>query len=198
MSDTRNKMLRFIGDFLGTNGYPPSVREIMRHFGFKSPRAVSFHLEKLEAEGFLECHGKARGLRLKRLLPEDAIELPIYGVVPAGYPEQQSQLPLGTLSVHPSLISAGVAKHAYALRVKGDSMINAKIFDGDIAIVEQRPAKPNDVVVALIDGENTLKRLVQQGRRTFLKAENPSYPNLIPSEELTVQGVVIGIYRPVL
>lgn len=76
-------------------------------------------------------------------------------------------------------------------------MVGAKIFDGDVAIVEQRPPKNNDVVVALIDGENTLKRLVQQGKRVSLKAENPNYPNLIPADELTIQGVVIGVYRPV-
>lgn len=170
---------------------------MMRHFGFKSPRAISFHLEKLEAEGVLERDSKARGLRLRRFVPEEAIQVPIYGSIPAGQPEQQSQLALGQLAIHPGLVSAGIARNAYALRVKGDSMIGARIFDGDVAIVEQRTPKNNEVVVALIDGENTLKRVVQRGKRTYLKSENPQYPNLIPAQELTIQGVVVGVYRSV-
>lgn len=198
MTEIREKILRFIRDFSSKNGYPPSIREIMRHFGFKSPRAVSFHLEKLEADGRLERHGKARGIRLTKYLPDMAMELPIYGIIPAGYPEQQTELNEGKLAIRPGLVSAGVSNNAYALRVKGDSMVGAKIFDGDLAIVEYRPAKNNDVVVALIDGSSTLKRLVQQGKQIFLKAENPKYPDLVPAEELTIQGVVIGVYRPVV
>lgn len=195
MTELRERMLRFIRDFAAKNGYPPSVREIMRFFEFKSPRAVSFHLEKLEAEGYIECHGKARGIRLKKYLPDMATEIPIYGIVSAGYPDTQTQDAMGRLAIRPGLIAPGLASHAYGLRVKGDSMVGAKIFDGDIAVVEFRTPENNDIVVALIDGENTLKRFIRNGQSVHLKAENPKYPDLIPVEELNIQGVVIGVYR---
>ncbi|MSR64318.1 MAG: repressor LexA [Verrucomicrobiae bacterium] len=195
MTELREKMLRFIRDFTSQNGYPPSVREIMRFFEFKSPRAISFHLEKLEAEGYLECDGKARGIRMMKFMPDMAIEIPIYGIISAGYPDHQTQESLGRLVIRPGLIAPGVASHAYGLRVKGDSMIGAKIFDGDVAVVEFRTPRNNDIVVALIDGENTLKRFVQVGQTVSLKAENPKYPDLIPSDELKIQGVVVGVYR---
>src|ERR1051325_10710110 len=170
-SEIRPKMLRYIRDFAGKYGYPPSVREIMRYFGFHSPRAVSFHLERLEAEGLIERHGKARGLRLKKFLPDEAIELPIYGFVPSSKPGQTSQ-PLGNLVIHPSLVSKGAARHAYGLRVKGNGMAGAKIHDGDVAIVEQRAAKNNDVVVAKVDGVTSVRRLVQKGTKVYLKSDD--------------------------
>ena len=86
----------------------------------------------------------------------------------------------------------------FALRVRGDSMQGARIFDGDLAIVEPRAPKPGDIVVAVIDGETTLKRLVKQKEKYFLRAENPKYPELVPTDELKVQGVVVGVYRPIL
>src|ERR1051325_168682 len=143
-SEIRPKMLRYIRDFGARYGYPPSVREIMRYFGFHSPRAVSFHLERLEADGLIERHGKARGLRLKKYLPDQAIELPIYGIAQTGMSEHPTEPPFGSLTLHPTLISAGAVRHSYGLRVEDDSMSGARIFDKDIAIVEQRPAKNKD------------------------------------------------------
>src|SRR5438093_1175941 len=102
-NEVRPKMLRYIRDFGAKYGYPPSIREIMRYFEFQSPRAVSFHLERLEADGQLERHGKARGLRLKKYLPDEAIELPIYGVIPTGKPDQHPEA-IGSLVIRPSLI----------------------------------------------------------------------------------------------
>jgi repressor LexA len=195
MSELRQRIVRFIRDFIAEHSYPPSVREIMRHFGFKSPRAVSFHLEKLEAEGYLERDSTARGLRLRHFLPSDAVPVPIYGMIPAGLPEQQTQSSHGQLLASANLLSVA-SNQPYALRVKGDSMIGARIFDGDIAIVDRRPAKNNDLVVALVDGDNTLKRLVQEGRKAFFRAENPAFPDVLPVSELAIQGVVVGIYRP--
>ncbi|MBV9462722.1 MAG: repressor LexA, partial [Verrucomicrobiae bacterium] len=76
-----------------------------------------------------------------------------------------------------------------------DSMTGAHIVEGDVVILEFRPAKPDDVVAALIDGETTLKRLVQRKGKTFLKAENAAYPDLIPAQELVIQGVMVGLIR---
>jgi repressor LexA len=190
MTEVRKKILNYIRDFSTRYSYPPSVREIMRHLGFKSPRAISFHLEKLEAEGSLERDGKARGLRLKRFVPARAVELPIYGILPAKSPGKQSQL-----VVHSRMLTPGAVHHSFALRVKGDDMAGAQILDGDIAVVEPRTARPNDIVVASINGGQSLKRLVHKGKKPFLKSENPRRPGLVPAEDLTIQGVVTGIYR---
>jgi repressor LexA len=84
---------------------------------------------------------------------------------------------------------------AFAVRVSGDSMIDAGIFSGDIVVLENKEAKPGDIVAALIDGENTLKRLVKDGSRVYLKAENEKYPNLDPIERLDIQGVVVSVLR---
>jgi repressor LexA len=84
---------------------------------------------------------------------------------------------------------------AFAVRVRGDSMIDAGIFSGDIVVLEQKEAKPGDIVAALIDGENTLKRLIKENGRVYLKAENENYPNLHPAEKLDIQGVVVSVLR---
>src|SRR5213079_153589 len=84
----------------------------------------------------------------------------------------------------------------FALRVRGDSMIDAHIIDGDIVILEDSKEVHNgDIVAALIDGETTLKRYVMERGRPYLKAENPRYPNLIPARELTIQGVMVSLVR---
>ncbi len=84
---------------------------------------------------------------------------------------------------------------AFAVKVRGDSMIDAGIFSGDIVVLEQKEAKHNDIVAALIDGENTLKRLIYDKGRVYLKAENSAYPDLSPTEHLDVQGVVVSVLR---
>ena len=159
----------------------------MHHCGFKSPRAVSFHLEKMEKAGLIRRSRKPRTILLNE--PGRAETIPIYGSIPAGHPEGQAQSLLGELAI--------VRRGGFALKVRGDSMEGARIFDGDIAVVEVRSPKSGDVVVAVIDGESTLKRFVRQKDRIYLKAENPRYPELIPADQLTTQGVVVGIYRPI-
>jgi repressor LexA len=124
------------------------------------------------------------------------LKLPLLGIIPAGPQELQSQLPLGELAIEGGLACAGLPSHAYALRVKGNSMVGAGIHDGDTVAVAQQPAKDGDIVVALIDGQSTLKRLVKKGERAYLRAENPACPNLIPAEELVIQGVVMGVHGP--
>lgn len=84
----------------------------------------------------------------------------------------------------------------FALKVRGDSMVNAGIFEGDIVILDfEREVKNKDIVAALIDGDSTLKRYVVQRGRSFLKAENPAYPTLIPAQELVIQGVMVALFR---
>ena len=94
-------------------------------------------------------------------------------------------------------ISLGVRPNTklFALRVRGDSMVDASILDGDTVFLTPREPRPQDIVAALIDGESTLKRYLLQRGRPFLRAENPRYPDLLPVNELIIQGVMIGLLR---
>jgi repressor LexA len=87
------------------------------------------------------------------------------------------------------------APEAFALRVRGDSMIDADINDGDTVIIEPGTPKHGDIVAALIDGETTLKRLIKQGSKVYLKAENQNYPDLIPTTSLTIQGIAKSVMK---
>lgn len=121
--------------------------------------------------------------------------LPILGAVPAGRGDNSERVDLGTLPVDLEALRIRKNSRVFALRVRGDSMEGANIADGDIVIVDAREPRPGDIVAALIDGETTLKRFVARDGDVFLQAENPKYPDLIPLNELVVQGVVRAVVR---
>jgi repressor LexA len=121
--------------------------------------------------------------------------VPIYGAIPAGYGDSTEPTELGSIPVDLEALSIKPSSRTFALKVRGDSMIGAQISDGDLVIIEAREPKIGDIVAALIDGETTLKRFVTEDGRLFLKAENPNYPNLIPLQELIIQGVVRAVVR---
>jgi repressor LexA len=123
------------------------------------------------------------------------IDIPLYGQIVAGMPETIDQQPEGSLSIDSASLGIAPGAGAFALRVRGDSMIDAHIVDGDTAILEAREPRHGDIVAALIDGETTLKRYLLQGGSPFLRAENARYPDLIPARELVSQGVLIGLLR---
>jgi len=184
----------------------PSFREIQSHFGFSSTNAVMGHLRALERKGYISrVHGQARTFRLAVDLaddqrPEEAldvVELPVLGAIAAGYPDGvETGGEIGRLQVDVETAGVRRARRCFALRVRGDSMIDAGILDGDMVVVEQRPPVDGDIVAALIDGETTLKRFVKKpGRSPFLKAENAAYPRLYPIAELVVQGVAKAVVR---
>jgi repressor LexA len=102
----------------------------------------------------------------------------------------------GHVSLDVRSVNASKNAKTFALRVRGDSMIEAHILDGDIVILEDRKdAQNGDIVAALIDGETTLKRYIMEHGRPYLKAENPLYPNLVPARELRIQGVMVSLVR---
>lgn len=121
--------------------------------------------------------------------------IPIAGTIPAGFGEPAEPTELGSIPVDLEALNIKATSRTFALKVRGDSMTGAHIADGDLVIIEAREPKIGDVVAALIDGETTLKRFVTDGGQLFLKAENPEYPDLIPLQELTVQGVVRAVVR---
>lgn len=179
----------------------PSTREIQQHFGFASQTAAVSHLRALERKGVIKkLPGKARALVFPdQLGRSESVHVPLYGAIPAGMPNAVE----GKVETHVAVDSAllGLSRNAksFALRVRGDSMINANIVSGDIVILEKTSPKDGDIVAALIDGETTLKRFIKQGEdgTPYLKAENDAYPDLIPVNDLIIQGVMVGLIRKV-
>jgi len=195
--NSQQMVLDFIDHYQGENQRPPTIREIQDHCGFKSPRAVSYILEKLEAARLIIRRAHSRGVQLTNPSANSSgIQLPLFASIPAGLPEQfeAAEAP-EMLRFIPTTLGISNPGKAFAVRVRGDSMIDAGIFSGDIVVLEQKEARPGDIVAALIDGENTLKRLVRENGRVYLKAENENYPNLAPADKLDIQGVVVSVLR---
>ncbi|MCD8534595.1 MAG: transcriptional repressor LexA [Verrucomicrobia bacterium] len=124
------------------------------------------------------------------------VEIPVFGSIPAGKPQDCQQEKQGCLSVELDYLGLKMTSRTFALEVRGDSMIERHILDGDVVILEHgKSPRHGDVVAALIDGESTLKTYVESKGRRYLKAENPKYPDLLPAEELVTQGVMLALIR---
>lgn len=193
----QQELLDYLKDEHANSGIMPSTREIQEHFGFASQTAAVSHLRALERKGVLRrLPNKARALVLEDGLErEPIVDIPIYGMIPAGYADATPPEPDGCLSVDARSIGLKPSDKTFALRVRGDSMIDAHILSGDHVILDQREPRNHDIVAALIDGETTLKRYIVDQRKPYLKAENPDYPDLIPARELLIQGVMVGLVR---
>ena len=197
LTERQQEILDFIRDRQEGAGLTPSTREIQEHFGFGSQTAAMDHLRALERKGMLERKsGKARALILKTFVPHvPMIDIPLYGTIPAGMPAGQEQESDGCISIDLESIRLPKGARVFALKVRGDSMVNAGIHEGDTVILEFKEPRNKDVVAALIDGETTLKSYIVQRGKLFLRAENPKYPDLIPAQELVIQGVMIALFR---
>ncbi len=176
LSKTQEKIFGYIRRYLNQHGYAPAVREIMVHCGFKSPRAVSYHLEKLQKAGAIRRDRKARSI--SPVEPDRVQNVPV----------------LGTSEV--VAVSQNSARQgAFGLRVHGSAMEGARIFDGDIALVELRTPRVGDIVAASLGGQNSIRRFIKQKDKYFLKSEDPAHPEMLPADDVRIQGVVIGVYR---
>ena len=178
----------------------PTLREIAARFGFKSSRAAADHLDALKRKGFIESEpGKARALRVTSALAKlrsRIVDIPLFGSIPAGLPETREQDAEGCVTVDVESIGFKPTRNTFALRVAGDSMIGRHVLNGDVVVLEHGPDPRNgQIVAALIDGESTLKTFVVKNGKPWLRAENPKYPNLIPAQELMIQGVFKALIR---
>ena len=196
LTDRQRSILDFIQNEQREKGITPSTREIQKHFRFASQTSVMQYIAALERKGFLDRHArKARAL----ITPVQRVritDVPIYGQIPAGMATLTEQTVEGHVSLDTRSANVSKGGKTFALRVHGDSMIDAHILDGDIVILEDRKdVQSGDIVAALIDGETTLKRYVMEHGRPYLKAENSRYPNLTPARELRIQGVVVSLVR---
>jgi len=201
MANSLTKRQQEIFDYLHTSsrttGLMPSTREIQHHFGFASQTAAMSHLRALEKKGAIQrVPGKARAVIFPEELDREEIrDIPIYGSIAAGFAEGIAPEPEGCLSIDISSLGARGKAETFALRVRGESMIDAHICDGDTVVLEKREPRNGEIVAALIDGETTLKRYISEKGRTYLRAENPNFPDLVPTEELIIQGVMIALLR---
>ncbi len=197
MTERQQEVLAFIRIFQEAKGVPPSTREIQRHFKFGSQTAVMGHLRGLANKGMIEqLAGRIWGLKASEIQLH-LFELPVYGSIPAGLPAMQEQQPIETVSVDPTLfgLSRPMPGDIWGLRVRGDSMVDVHILDGDLAILARRDPRPGDIIAALVDETTTtLKRLVHLRGRPVLRAENKRYRDIIP-ERLESQGVLVGLIR---
>ena len=194
------QVLAFLKSHHQEHGVMPSTREIQGHFGFASQTAAMSHLRALERKGVINrLAGKARAV----VFPEDldrtpVLNIPVYGNIAAGMAEATEEEKEGTVSLDAGSLGLKSAENAFALKVRGESMIDAHICPGDTVILERKEPRHRDIVAALIDGETTLKRYLSQNGHPFLQAENVDFPDLIPLQELTVQGVMVGLVRRAL
>ena len=197
LTDRQQQLLDFLHAEHRSCGIMPSTREIQEHFGFASQTAAVSHLRALEKKGVITRRpGKARALEFADAPDrEPIVDIPIYGMIPAGYAEGVMPEPEGCITVETRSMGVTPTTKTFAVRVRGDSMIDAHIMEGDHVILENRPPRDHDIVAALIDEETTLKRYIVDGRKPFLRAENEAYPDLIPMNELKVQGVMVGLVR---
>jgi repressor LexA len=169
----------------------------MARFGFTSPATVASHLDLLEKKGVIGREpGRSRNIILKDFAPRPKLlEVPLYGMIPAGIPEGQEQQSDRCITVDPGSIRLPRNARTFALEVRGDSMIGAGILERDVVILEHAEPRNRDIVAALIDGDVTLKRYLVEKGVPFLRAENPLYPDLIPARELVIQGVFRALIR---
>ena len=196
----QQQILDFIQKWQQMHGSAPSSQEISAQFGFRSPNAITGHLRLMRKKGVIAREpGKARSLRITSPLAKlrgRIVDIPLFGSIPAGLPQTREQDAEGCVSVDVDSIGYKPNRNAFALRVTGDSMIGKHILDGDFVVLEHGPEPHNGLIVAaLIDGASTLKTFVMKGGKPYLKAENPKYPNLVPAQELMIQGVFKALIR---
>ncbi len=200
LTEKQKNVLRIIAEKIKEVGYPPTLQELADELGVASKNAVLKHLAALEKKGYIGKRqgGAARGIRILEHLGfldgpgENSV--PLVGSVTAGSPLLAEENVEGYLTVPRHLLPA--KGDYFALRVQGDSMVNAGIFENDLVVVKSTNTAHNgDIVVALIGNETTVKRFVVQNGEPYLKPENPKYPEIRPTQEWSVQGKVVALIR---
>jgi repressor LexA len=214
LTQTQEKALNFLREFLGEKGFPPTLREIASHFGLKGPKGPQKTLHILERKGYIrKTPGGSRAIEILipkvgrrsglpyetgfvRTPPVPTVSLPIVGRVTAGEPILAIENIEGYVNFDRNLVSS---EDVFLLRVKGDSMIDAHIQDGDFALVKpQKDAENGEIIVALIDDEATIKRIFKKRDLIHLEPANPTMEPIVikkGEKKVTIVGKVIGIFR---
>lgn len=210
LTERQEDILNFIQQFREESGYPPTLREIGKKFGISSTFGVKRHLDALQKKGYLDIESNAsRGisfLKKKPIVepanrtvlefPPEFRKVPIVGRVAAGSPILAVENIEGSIVIDSSFLKK--SEDCFALRVKGDSMINAGIFEGDLVIIHpQKNAFNGDIVVALLDDEATVKRFELKNNKLNLIPENNNYKpiEVTDDKEFSLVGKVVGVVR---
>ena len=198
ITDRQKEVLTYISTYTEENSYPPTVRDISEHFGI-SLRAVQDHILALQKKGFLsQSQKKARSIRVlsdrRDKEPQTYIsKVPLLGTVAAGKPLLSEENLDGYVNLTEPFVRPG--KSYFALRVRGQSMVNAGILDGDLAVVEQSStAIDGQIIVAVIDDAITLKRYYKESGRIRLQPENPDF-QAIYCTDVRIVGILSNIVR---
>ncbi len=199
LTPRQSEILDFIKQCLEDNGFPPTRAEIAQQLGFKSPNAAEEHLKALARKGAIEMTpGASRGIRIPGFEPnsQDEDGLPVIGRVAAGAPILAQQNIEESCRINPDFFHP---KADYLLRVRGMSMKDIGILDGDLlAVHTTREARNGQIVVARIDEEVTVKRFKREGNQVWLIAENPEFAPIeinLEEQELIIEGLSVGVIR---
>ncbi|MBS7295253.1 MAG: transcriptional repressor LexA [Treponema sp.] len=198
ITERQKEVLNYISAFTEENSFPPTVREISTHFGI-SLRAIQDHLAALQKKGYLsESNKRSRSIKVLSDLREKESKLyvgkvPLLGTVAAGKPLLSEENLDGYVNLTEPFVRPG--KSYFALRVRGESMINAGILDGDLAVIEQSStALDGQIIVAVIDDAITLKRYYKESERVRLQPENPAF-QAIYCQDVRIVGILSNIVR---
>ena len=207
ITERQKRVVDAVKHWIREHGYPPTIRELGRHLGIKSLRGVTTHLDALAKKGYLQRSRGARGIRL--LLEQAAssiertIRVPILGRIAAGRPLFAEEQLEGQLVVDATFLGKEVTEGGpvhFALRVTGDSMLTAGILEGDYVIVRQQPtADNNDIVVALLGQEATVKRFFKEAEQIRLQPEHPTMAPILVGKDQPIEllGKVVAVFRQV-
>ena len=205
LTKRQTTVLDTIRAMIRQRGYPPTIRELGKQLGIKSLRGVTTHLDAIAKKGFLKRESRARSISLMDLMApfEQALRVPIVGRIRAGEPILAQEQVEGHVVVDGSWLGATSTQESpqhFALKVRGDSMINAGIIEGDYVIVRQQPsAEHGDIVVALLGEDATVKRFVKDGDAIRLQPEHPTMePIAITADSpLSILGKVVAVFRKI-
>jgi len=197
LTPTQRRVLDFLREFAERHRFAPTAAEIASRFGIAVKNGF-YYLELLERKGYIrrKRHHPRRIEFVGESHPRTAVRVPVLGRVPAGGPREAIEEVEGELLLDPGLVGEG---EVFSLRVKGDSMTGVHICDGDHVVVRsQARAEEGEIVVALIDGEATVKRFRRWKGKVRLEAANPAYPAILVSAgapSFRIAGKVVGVYR---
>lgn len=200
LTKKQQQVVHFIEQFQTRHGVAPSFKDIAKQFKFRSLTTVADHIRLIRQKGSVASSpGLARSLRVVsplQSLRRQVADIPIYGDIPAGLAEDRIQEAKGCVSIDIETLGLKPTPRTFALEVRGDSMVGKAILNGDLVVLEHgMTPRSGDVVAALIDNESTLKTYLLNRGKPFLRAENPKYPDLLPANELVIQGVMVALIR---
>jgi repressor LexA len=200
LTPKQSKIYKFIERYQFKNGASPTIGEMRKYLDVSSDNSILKHLNGLTEKGYIKRDNTPRGIKMLANVREqfeaaaDLIRVPLLGTIPAGGAVDAEEHILDTFEIGHGLMKS--QNGAFLLRVTGNSMIDAGIFEGDMVLVlPEESARHGDVVVALVDGDSTVKRYMNEKGKVYLKAENPEYENIYPQGSLEIQGVVSGLIR---